>query len=354
MATRDSSDGAQTINSVSVETPSGYRSFQLVQGDIAALPTDLLICSSHPDEHRPLDGQIIRRLRERYGVALQQACRFLSLDHDCWTSFHPAPAGLSYTHALVLRMPEPVSKNEGNVLFDNAIQGTFAAAAALELMDYRFPVVSIPLLYNRQLENRVAGAEALIRRATAWLKQSAHTHTIQMVFCDTRDMACWDEAMNRSLGRSYVSGGSNKLVAGLCSEVLGLLAGTPDPRLANAIGPLRGALAQADKLYVEHIGAFGRKLVELMLRHLLPKLGLRHTNVLANNIDELTKSHRVAPWIVSYMHTLRIFGNECVHSRDQISSYQPARVDTGDLVIALSTIRSLLAFWNEFCSGPIE
>lgn len=344
--------GAQTINSVSVDTPNGFRSFQLVQGDITTVPTDLLICSSHPDADRPPDGNIIRRLRDRHGWDLHDACRLLSLDHGCWTCFLAAPAGLPCGNVLVLRMPDPTHDSDGNALFDNSIQGTFAAVAALELMDRRFPVISLPLLYNRQLEDRVAGAETLIRRATAWLKQSAHTHTIQMVFIDTSDMACWNEAMDRSLGRSYVPGGSNAVVSGLCSEVLGQLAGSHDPRLAGATGPLRGALAHADKLSIEHLCAFGRKLVELMLAQLLPQFGLRHTSILANNIEELNKCHRVAPWIVSYMHTLRIFGNESVHARDQGSPHRPSRLGASDLVVALSAIRALLAFWSELHSDP--
>jgi hypothetical protein len=337
----------RVINSVSIETPTGYKVFQLVQGDITVLPTDLLICSSHVDEDRPLDGQIIHRVRDRFGLTLDGARRLLALEHGCWTCFQSAPPRLPFAHVLILRMPEPQPGSAGNALFDAAIRGTFAAVAALEMMDQPFPVISFPVVYGQEISDFVAGAETLIRRATAWLRQSAHTHTVQMVFVDSQDMASWDEAMNRSLGRTYLSGGTSQVLVSLCREVFEQFSTQADPRLEQATTLLREALSRPDRLYVDQVCVFGRKLVEVMLSILLPRLGLRSSGVLINNIEELRKSPRVAPWIISYMHTLRIFGNESVHVREE-ATYQPARLGISDLVSALSAIRSLLAFWHEF------
>jgi hypothetical protein len=347
-------DEARVINSVSIETPTGYRVLQLVHGDITAVRTDLLICTSHPHEDKPLAGQIIHRLHERHGLDLHCARRWLSLDNGCSTCFTPVPPGLPFSYVLILRMPDPEAGVEGSILFDRAIQGTFAAVAALEMLDRGFPVLSLPVVYGQQIANHVAGADSLIRRATEWLKQSRHTQTVQMVFNDDHDMDEWDRAMNRSLGRSYVSGGTSHVLDSLCREILQMISAHDDARLAGVTRLLRQSLARVESLCVEPVCAFGRKLVEVMLGHLLPLAGLKVSGVLINNIEELHRCPRVPPWICSYMHTLRILGNESVHMKEKGPGTTVSRLTVGDLISALSAVRSLLAFWHSFLNERAE
>jgi hypothetical protein len=196
-----------------------------------------------------------------------------------------------------------------------------------------------------------AAVESLIRHAVRWLKQSAHTNTVQFVVYYADDLEDWDAAMNRSLGRSYVAAGSDRVLESLCQELNHLAFGHHASPLTDAVRPLAEALARRETLCIETVCVFGRKLVEVMLAKLLPSLGLREGPVLLNNIEELRKSSRVAPWICSYMHSLRVFGNETVHTRAGESGYLPARLDRGDLVSALCAIRALLSFWNDISSS---
>jgi hypothetical protein len=223
----------------------------------------------------------------------------------------------------------------------------YASIAALEQMEYSFPVVSMPVLYGQRILDYPAAVESLIRHAVAWLKKSDHTHTIQFVVYNGNELRDWDKAMNTCLGHTLVSTGHNAVLESLRHEVSHHAKQYRNGPLNGAIRPLLEALSRQEDLCIENICVFGRKLVEIMLDVLLPRLGLTSGPQLMQNIETLRQSSRIAPWIISYMHSLRIFGNETVHVRPEDVGYCPANLAPGDLVSALSAIRSLLVFWDE-------
>ena len=220
--------------------------------------------------------------------------------------------------------------------------------------------VSLPVLYGQRIlkEHSRGGElylrliETLIRQGLLWLKKSDQTHTIQFIVFEEEQMVAWDEAMNKTMGRSLISAGSDAVLVSLCQEIIDAIHSRPDGRLAGAVVPLVDALAHQDRLSIENVCIWGRKLVETMLLVLLPIIQIKPDRDLASNIEALGKSKAVAPWIVSYMHSLRIFGNESVHAKGDTPGYHPSRLEKGDLVSALSAVRSLLAVWPAVAGGP--
>ena len=245
------------------------------------------------------------------------------------------------------------------MFFDKAVRGIFASIAALEYLEHTFSTVSLSAIYGQRLQREhdrgedlyPSIAESLIRHALHWLKNSNHTHTIQFVVYREDELKVWDAAMNTCLGRSLIAAGTDGVIKSLCQEITQQATSQPNALLQGALEPLANALARSDKLYVQSICVFGRKLVEEMLQVLMPLGGLKIQKELMNNIDALERSRRVAPWITSYMHSLRVFGNEEVHAKPQSPEYRPSRMDKGDLISALSAIRALLSSWPEIQKG---
>ena len=245
------------------------------------------------------------------------------------------------------------------MFFDKAVRGIFASIAALEYLEHTFSTVSLSAIYGQRLQKEhdhgedlyPSIAESLIRHALHWLKNSNHTHTIQFVVYREDELKVWDAAMNTCLGRSLIAAGTDGVIKSLCQEITQQATSQPNALLQGALEPLANALARSDKLYVQSICVFGRKLVEEMLQVLMPLGGLKIQKELMNNIDALERSRRVAPWITSYMHSLRVFGNEEVHAKPQSPEYRPSRMDKGDLISALSAIRALLSSWPEIQKG---
>ena len=60
-------------------------------------------------------------------------------------------------------------------------------------------------------------------------------------------------------------------------------------------------------------------------------------------IDELS-NRGVAGWIRSYMHVLRMLGNESAHEKDN-SGKRPAFASEDDLVISLFCLLRVWNFW---------
>jgi hypothetical protein len=107
-------------------------------------------------------------------------------------------------------------------------------------------------------------------------------------------------------------------------------------------------VADPDRLCVQTIATFGRKLAELMTEQLCRDLDLPLARDLLTNIETVRNTHMLAGWISSYLHSLRVFGNEGVHSLAAKRSVVPARLSPEDLLSILCAIRSVLRFWDEW------
>ena len=140
-----------------------------------------------------------------------------------------------------------------------------------------------------------------------------------------------------------MAAGSNEILEGIVREVIHQLTRPGNSPLDGAVGPLRQALSRTENICIENVCVFGRKLCELLCSYLIRAHDLRESAILLKNIETLRESGVVAPWICSYMHSLRIFGNETVHTHSDVR-YVPRSLDGNDLITALSAIKSLLVF----------
>ena len=59
--------------------------------------------------------------------------------------------------------------------------------------------------------------------------------------------------------------------------------------------------------------------------------------------DELA-NHGVSPWVVNYLHTLRVVGNEVVHIRER-SARTPEELEAQDLAVCLFCLLRVARFW---------
>lgn len=338
---------ARLINSVSIDTVHGYRSFNLMHGDVTVLRSDLLVISTHANPDAPPAGQLIRTLQSRWGLSIDPTLTLLRFGERTWTLFQSGIANAPFRNVLTLRIPKSSESENPVAFFDAAIRGTYASIAALEHLGMSFPTVSMPVLYGQRIVDYSAGIGTLLREAVTWLKKSEHTGAIQFVVHLDDELGEWDAAMNQCLGRTYVSSGHDAVIDSLRREIAHLGRAHADGPLHGALRPLLDSLGAGESICIESVCVFGRKLVELMVSRLLAAHRLKESAILLNNIEELRKCAALAPWILSYMHSLRIFGNETVHSRDGGADYRPPCLGTGDLVCALSAARALLAFWDD-------
>jgi len=85
--------------------------------------------------------------------------------------------------------------------------------------------------------------------------------------------------------------------------------------------------------------------VEALMFDVLDAAGEDVSGELIKNIDALSKL-KVAPWVLSYLHMLRIFGNEAVHEKPQ--DRRPGSVNQGDFGVLLACLDQVLEWWGEW------
>ncbi|MBK9387707.1 MAG: DUF4145 domain-containing protein [Planctomycetes bacterium] len=345
------SHAARKINAVSVETPQGLRTFELYAGDIFADASDLLVISASPREERAPAGSLVEQLRDQYGLEPDLSHSLVSFG-DLAAFVQKGNESTPFGDLLTMRIPPPRSQLDPVEFYDRAIRLTFAAVASLEFLGKRYPRVSLPILVRQGIDAYAPAVHSLLRHAIAWLRQSRHTCAIGYYVYHPEELDAWDGAMNACLGRTFVDAHGDSVLNGLCRGIVGALdGGALTGGLADLSASLRRALADPERLCVQTIAAFGRKLAELLTEQLCREFELSPGRDLMANIEALRTSGALAPWISSYLHLLRVFGNEAVHAQASRRRIVPSQLAPEDLLSLVSAVAALLRFWRTECQG---
>lgn len=357
-----------TINTLSIETPHGYREFQLVHGDVSDQPADLMIFSTHAGHGRPT-GRVLRALESRYGsLDLSNAGLVLPLSgHSPFHLWLESSSRDSTAGVYALQVPDDAPfkrllmlRLHGAHRFDSqvaaingyqrAIQGVFAAVAALEFVGECYRTIALPILGGARHFPKVEAVTALLQTALDWLRVSRHTDSIHFVVNDLTETGAWSTAMDKALDRTFADGdysaASAELRNRLKDQIDTLLAEESEEGLRDVLRGVRAALSKAERdLSIQQFGVLGRMTAEAMAARLCRDLGMTPGTAAFGNIERLQGSSSISKWINSYLHCLRILGNESVHlvERDQRI---PKTLTAGDLVVILSNMVRVLDFYQ--------
>lgn len=340
---------ATQINSVSVETPQGLRTFELFAGDVFSQEADLLVISTHHEEDEPPSGPLVETIENTYGLPVDVSQPFMTFGGGVTACVQPGNDKTPFRQLLTMRIAAPRSQENPSEFYDRAIQSTFAAIAALEFLGNEFSGISLPVLVRKGIADYESAVRALLRHALQWLRQSRHTIEVSYFVFNPDELSEWDRAMNESLGRTYVDTRGESLVNGLCRDLCTVIdrGGLRDCP-GNLETSLRNAVANPKLLCVQTVATFGRKLAEAVTEQVCHDLQLPLGRDLMSNIETVRSSKMLAAWITSYLHSLRVFGNEGVHSLAVKRGVVPSELSPQDLLSILCAIRAIVLFWSEW------
>lgn len=340
--------GVRAVNHVSLETRQGLRTFHLMHGNALAAPADVLVVSSHADATRDPDGQLVAALRWRWKMAVRDPGPLLRLPDGGWVSWLPdVPQAAPFRGVLLLRTPRARVGTDPVEELGRSLQGAFASLRALAYLGVPVGRITLPMIAGNRLQDVDHRARVTLREITRWLRAEETAERVQSVVFYEEELAIWNEAMDRVLGRTYIGPGQDAVLDGLHKDVLGRLAGVSDGVLAGSAGSLRAELLRSDgQLAVHTVCTFGRKLAEEMAGAMLRARAMKVHREFNNNIEALQKAGVIAPWVASYMHGLRVLGNESVHERGVEVAYSPRMLGKTDLAHGLAAIRALLEAWE--------
>lgn len=329
------------INLLEIETQWGYKTFELYHSDITRLDfkVDVLAISAFFGNYVPLPHTVIGALSNNCSIdvkALSQHCEFNLRDiFNCWVA--RPPDNTRFERLLCVEFMS------GSVEIEAVIQNLFVMLSILEMKGIKVQTLALPVLGAG--EQKLAAStiiKALLDGSQDYMRRSPNFQKVIFVEFNERRAHELDRAMNDALGRVKVVLPRGKRVEGLREEILKtierafIVAG---PKGHDLFGDLR-RFVSSDQSRSFELGIISRRLVEFIVDDLSP----RSTKFeLWKKIDALSE-HHIADWIRSYMHVLRVLGNESAHEKDR-EKRVPKNINEADMELCLFCLQRLVDFW---------
>lgn len=329
------------LNLIGFDTRLGFRTTELVQGDITTLtpPVDVLVVSAFSESYFPTKGTLICALQERHGINARELASRPALDFRAalgvWLS-EPLQAG----PAKRLLFVEMLGSGRD---VEEAVDNVFAALTAMDSKHIPVSTIAMPLLgAGSQRLDPEAVAHILLPRVRDYLERSPSTARVQFIELNHQRAEHVSLAMDSALGRIRVSVPQEELTRALRADVLHRFVAS-DQRFQQMGSGLHQdwiQLLKEEDASSWKFGVLARKLVEMQLNwYATPK------GDLATRIRALENTGRVPPWICGYMHVLRHLGNDAAHaSASQVAGGSHA-VTPSDLVAGLHCVQRILEQW---------
>lgn len=366
-----------TINRLFIDTPFGDRGFCLIHGDLCDEVADLLIFSAHAGNGPP-GGAVLRALQAHFGpLEIARAGRVLTLTGDSpfrlssEPGLHDSPSGvyalepcadMPSKRLMMLRMPGAARFSSDSAALDayrRAVRSVFCAVAALEFNGESFPTISLSVLGHKRRFDKRETVGILLDVALDWLRVSRHTMAIHFVVWEESELANWSQAMDKVLGRTFLGNDDYGTAAAelrlrLTDQIDVILTSEGDDGFKQILHELKTVMALSNKqLSIQHMGLLGRLVAEAMADRLCRDLGIKPSANAFGNIERLQQVPKISKWINSYLHSLRVLGNESVHLAET-GQRIPRSLAAGDLVVIFGNLARVLDFYRLWCNEQVD
>jgi hypothetical protein len=340
-----------SLNSVTVESPYGLRSFALRAGDVTAAPDPVLVVPTHANEAFPPDGEVLTAAVERFGAQFDRLEPIVRGDGPVGTYRVIERGRFPGLEILVVRIPGEYSVtrsgDEPLDILGKALWTLFGSLAALELRERGLISVALPLLAGTRGYPVRDLLTVLLRHSLNWLRASRSMGAVNLYLMDDEALAEWSTVMDDVLGRRSVDAAQNALVAAFRAELLALLGSPQVTRLPSVWQPVLASLRaslELPKIPLERIAVNARVLAELIVVTLvMEQPGPPARPTLATGIVFLRGRNCVAPWILSHLDGLRNFGNAAAHPGVNVS-YEPSALREEDMASLLASLHRVIQF----------
>lgn len=331
------------LNAIEIETVWGFKSFELLLGDITRLdtPVDLLAVSVFANDYGPLPGTVVGALYLNHGIRLDRLLSNCAFDLRsalcCWVS--EELSNLLFSRILCVELLDR------GFSVEEVLQNVFVVLSMLEAKGVPIRTFALPLLGTGNVDLDLALViRTLLHCALDHLRRSESLQRIQFVTHNERSASALRQAMDETLGRVKVVLPRSERANAIRREVLGNL-GTMEVEAAHQttlFTDLRQVVSDQDSRSWQ-FGIGARKLLEFVVDDIL---GATKQATLARKLDEVKKSTepKIADWILQYMQVLREMGNETAHEDDDAGRV-PAALEECDLELCLLCLNRLLSFW---------
>lgn len=342
-----SETATKPINQIGVETNWGFRTFELYQGDLMHIEheVDVLAISAFERSYVPTRGTVVRALKQEHSISVDDLAEDPELDFrdsfGCWLS--DSLTDVPFQRILCVETPNDAPPDTA---IEEAVDNLFVMLSVMEAKGYVVETLAMPLLgAGSQSFLPQVILQNLLPSALEWLQRAHDLQHISFVEIDPDRAQALNEAMNDVLGRVDVTMQKENVMGTVCSELSAQIHNIEKQRSdkkTDLLRELRHTLRK-EQIRSYEIGILSRRMVERVLSDLAGSRSL--PNSLYKQIDK-SSEWGVASWVRSYMHTLRLFGNEAAHEKSK-SGRRPSTIDESDLAICLFCLQRVVSFWQE-------
>lgn len=350
------------LNGFDVDTASGTRHVELRVGDLPGLglDVDLLVVSAFEGDIEPIEGTLLGRLDQAYGLRLDRLDRALDLRRSplkCWVS-----APIDWSHLQVKQQGElPATRFKRIAVVEGTVMDwqpddllpwppfnrLFSLLALLPMRQIQAATVASPLLGSGD-----QGMDALLHipdLLEAYRSAFRHVPELQqLILFDRTDRALGvlGEAIDAALVRPTPATTRLPLpqdLAGL-GQLPGLLRRSQEQVGASLPHGLLHDLAELLELLDQEeispfaLGMHSRRVVEQLVQHTVADPAQPSLPLFVG--INLLRQRGVDPWLISCLHQIRCFGNWMVHPQ---GAGQRRRVEVADVLAVLASLQRVLA-----------
>jgi len=338
------------VNIANIPTPHGWRSIELREGDITrpdvTSAPDVLVVSSFKGRYEPVPKTVIGSLYEQLGLSVKDLAEkpvFQVGARDAWMS-GPLSSELPFQRLACVEMLDLRSVAEDSEeTIKRAVRSLFGLLAVAEINEVSIKRIAMPILGTGNQGLKIEHVMPwMIETISKLLGNLSSVQTVQLYVL--REGAYAAKILNTLLEREQsasvgVSAEGEEIAGRVCAKLEVLLNRSASKAQDNAAAFELYALLKRDAGSFVTLAALSRRLVEALVQRVAAEKGARAEAELIKKIEGLA-SHGVAPWMLSYMHTLRVFGNEAVHEKHQ--ERHPKAVNQWDLMLLLLCLDRVL------------
>ena len=340
----ESPSSDQLLTAVGFDSPHGYKRVEVRCGDLTkmSLKYDLLVISTFPRDYQPTPTSLVGALENNLDFSLLEHSENPYLDfRDSLSIWVTQPVESLYFERVLC-----TELQDENFQLSEVFENLFAGIALLEAKGISIKSVVMPMLGTGDAKiplDKVANT--LLPACKKALLSSPSLSSVTFVERSDKKALEIDKEINRSLGRNELKFPRNEVMESLRNEILTLASQAARNHSDTELFSEIAKVFRRKDLRSFEAGVLARRLVEYVVDDIIGKNGPSPPLPGIDLYKKIENLHnrKVSMWMSSYMHLLRIFGNESAHERDD--GRLPSELTENDFIISLFCLNRVLRFW---------
>ncbi|NLH61374.1 MAG: DUF4145 domain-containing protein [Ignavibacteriales bacterium] len=348
------------INLFEIDTPTGYKTVELHQGDLSNLDqeVDAIVVSAYIGGYSPTPGTLVGSLSQNCQISLKQFSKDPEIDLrgplNVWISKELPKQ--KFKRIICIEITD-LKTTETNI--EKAVKNLFSLIALANSQDIQIETLAMPFIGTG---NQGVAPEKILPKLMELSQRSLRNlHFLKKIIfyeIDAKKIKLLDKGFNTYLRRTKFESKSytiKELKLSLKKEMIKSLINLDRGSKSSGSSLFDNVKILNEKLSRNRVKPYevahvGRVLLEDIVMDILGENKLKKD--LAVKINELTQKN-IASWVISYMHIIRTFGNLAVHSQAK-AVVRPPAFDEKDFIIFLICLNRVLDFWVWFRSNRKE